>query len=369
MAIENPPFIDACPLTKPWKLRFSIEVLFDYQRVGCSESTWSRKGFVISHNWPVNCIYSHHSCFFTTRFYGQNHGKIMAKSTDLRCFCSHFRALSCSFKVVKMKQAAMAAAAEFTWSNAALQYEQVFTELGVKDVLNGAVAAWGWVMGWEWFFSPDLLGGLSRLSLKKWGILGKNGNVFAPDLVSTLVIKHPEVNGGCDRQSSNIIELGKCPLPCFPDMGLSENRVYSQWNSHLIGIMIMKTIGCRGLAYFQTNPYFQKVLQRSLVDVLVGPWWATMGHMMGHMMGCQMHPKLAPNRWFLFGRNGARPLFGDDFYEFNSCFFFVVPLGLVLRHYVTHSPYEFALPSGKRLHNCRKSPFLMGKSTINGNFQ
>ena len=45
-----------------------------------------------------------------------------------------------------MKQAAMAAAAEFTWSNAALQYEQIFTELGVKDVLNGAVAAWGWVM-------------------------------------------------------------------------------------------------------------------------------------------------------------------------------------------------------------------------------
>ena len=47
----------------------------------------------------------------------------------------------------------------------------------------------------------------------------------------------------------------------------------------------------------------------------------------------------------------------------------VAPLGLVLRHYVTHSPYEFALPSGKRLHNYRKSAFLMGKSTINGNFQ
>mmetsp|Transcript_65872 Transcript_65872/g.104488 ORF Transcript_65872/g.104488 Transcript_65872/m.104488 type:complete len:938 (+) Transcript_65872:38-2851(+) len=43
-------------------------------------------------------------------------------------------------KVVKMKQAAMAAAAEYTWSNAALQYEQIFTELGVKDVLNGKTA-------------------------------------------------------------------------------------------------------------------------------------------------------------------------------------------------------------------------------------
>ena len=42
-----------------------------------------------------------------------------------------------------MKQAAMAAAAEFTWSNAALQYEAVFTELGVKDVLGGATVHFG----------------------------------------------------------------------------------------------------------------------------------------------------------------------------------------------------------------------------------
>lgn len=42
-----------------------------------------------------------------------------------------------ALQVVKMKQAAMAAAAEFTWSNAALQYEAIFQELGVKDVLGG----------------------------------------------------------------------------------------------------------------------------------------------------------------------------------------------------------------------------------------
>ena len=30
-------------------------------------------------------------------------------------------------------------------------------------------------------------------------------------------------------------------------MGLFENRVYSQWNSHLIGIMISKTSGFRGI--------------------------------------------------------------------------------------------------------------------------
>jgi hypothetical protein len=29
----------------------------------------------------------------------------------------------------------------------------------------------------------------------------------------------------------------------------------------------------------------------------------------------------------------------------------------------------YTVPSGKRLHNCGKSPFLMDKSTINGNFQ
>ncbi len=35
-------------------------------------------------------------------------------------------------KVSTMKQAAMIAASEFTWSNSALQYEAIFEELGVK---------------------------------------------------------------------------------------------------------------------------------------------------------------------------------------------------------------------------------------------
>ncbi|CAK9047898.1 unnamed protein product [Durusdinium trenchii] len=38
-------------------------------------------------------------------------------------------------KVVDMKKAAMAASQEFTWTNAALQYEAVFQELGATDVL------------------------------------------------------------------------------------------------------------------------------------------------------------------------------------------------------------------------------------------
>jgi len=43
-------------------------------------------------------------------------------------------------KVKAMTRAAMAASAEFTWSNAALQYEAVFEELGVKDTLKGGTA-------------------------------------------------------------------------------------------------------------------------------------------------------------------------------------------------------------------------------------
>jgi granule-bound starch synthase len=38
-------------------------------------------------------------------------------------------------KVSEMRQAAMATSAEFTWSNAALQYEAIFEELGAVDVL------------------------------------------------------------------------------------------------------------------------------------------------------------------------------------------------------------------------------------------
>ena len=60
----------------------------------------------------------------------------------------------------------------------------------------------------------------------------------------------------CDSwQHSMVVELKKVTRD-IP--GLSgyvwKCWVYSQWNSHLVGIMISKTIGCRGLAYFQTNP-------------------------------------------------------------------------------------------------------------------
>ena len=42
-------------------------------------------------------------------------------------------------------------------------------------------------------------------------------------------------------------------------LGMSENGVYPQWNSHLVGIMISKTIGKMGYTtfseHFQTNPF------------------------------------------------------------------------------------------------------------------
>ena len=37
-------------------------------------------------------------------------------------------------------------------------------------------------------------------------------------------------------------------------LGMSENGVYPQWNSHLVRIMISKTIGSLATQHFQTNP-------------------------------------------------------------------------------------------------------------------
>ena len=43
-------------------------------------------------------------------------------------------------------------------------------------------------------------------------------------------------------------------LTCYFHVGLSENVGYIPNYSHLIGIMIMKTIGFRGTQHFQTHP-------------------------------------------------------------------------------------------------------------------
>ena len=53
------------------------------------------------------------------------------------------------------------------------------------------------------------------------------------------------------RHFANIGNANICALSSLY-MGLSENRVYSQKNSHLIGIMISKTIGFRGTLFSDT---------------------------------------------------------------------------------------------------------------------
>ena len=57
------------------------------------------------------------------------------------------------------------------------------------------------------------------------------------------------------KNSSHLVDqkylmVGWCEK--WGHLGLSENRVYSQWNSHLIGIMISKTIGFRGTVFSDT---------------------------------------------------------------------------------------------------------------------
>ena len=56
-------------------------------------------------------------------------------------------------------------------------------------------------------------------------------------------------------QSDHIHHPGKVEDGLAIQMGMSENEVYPQWNSHLVGVMISKTIGFRGTQHFQTHPY------------------------------------------------------------------------------------------------------------------
>ena len=61
--------------------------------------------------------------------------------------------------------------------------------------------------------------------------------------------KHPF--SGCWLQMFSVQRYSQWQGP-ISNMGLSENRVYSQWSSHLIGIMISKTIGFRGTLFSDT---------------------------------------------------------------------------------------------------------------------
>ena len=57
------------------------------------------------------------------------------------------------------------------------------------------------------------------------------------------------------RQTLRGFEMCSICNPWCWYMGMSENGVYSQTNSHLVGIMISKTIGCRG-TLFSDKPIF-----------------------------------------------------------------------------------------------------------------
>ena len=47
--------------------------------------------------------------------------------------------------------------------------------------------------------------------------------------------------------------------------------VYSQWNSHLTGIMISKTIGCRGTQHFQTHSNTSRFLEHWVLKMTSRP--------------------------------------------------------------------------------------------------
>jgi len=57
-------------------------------------------------------------------------------------------------------------------------------------------------------------------------------------------------------------------------MGLSENRLYSQTNSHLIGIMISKTIGFRGTLFSDTPIYIMYVCY----CLIIKHWYLIFNH-------------------------------------------------------------------------------------------
>ena len=79
-------------------------------------------------------------------------------------------------------------------------------------------------------------------------------------------------------ETSNIfkhvmLDLGVKTL--YRDMGMSENGVYPQWNSHLVGIMISKTIGFRG-TLFSDKPILCRCGRSQVLPIpFVGPWWLT----------------------------------------------------------------------------------------------
>ena len=83
-----------------------------------------------------------------------------------------------------------------------------------------------------------------------------------------------------------------------PHLGLSENRVYSQWNSHLVGIMIINHWVQWGTQHFQTNPFLSPPIS-TRVPKHSGPPAASFPSSCG------------PHRSSDLGARKARPNFGQ----------------------------------------------------------
>ena len=83
------------------------------------------------------------------------------------------------------------------------------------------------------------------------------------------------------RESQRFSYIGVCLSATgwimlnYPQKGINSASIWDIWvclkmrytpnYSHLVGIMISKTIGCRGFLYFQTNPY--RSCRRNMLQV------------------------------------------------------------------------------------------------------
>ena len=78
-----------------------------------------------------------------------------------------------------------------------------------------------------------------------------------------------------DRCTHGFFRVSKNTGFQFQYLGLSENRVYSQWNSHLIGIMIINHWVQWGTNHFQTHPCVFQCLIMTFSDFYpVGSSWS-----------------------------------------------------------------------------------------------
>ena len=147
-------------------------------------------------------------------------------------------------------------------------------------------------------------------------------------------------------------------------MGLSENRVYSQWNSHLIGIMISKTIGYNGVLTIFRHTQISLVLIPALIDqsfqardrsyshllklIYLLPWRKTYGILKSYFLGDKRH-------WIrIRSPKHASSLGSQDDFASESPKKSVIPLPTA--HSRHSRPYSSWLTPPRRWHHWHCSP-------------